>query len=90
MNWRYIRQKKHTQIEIDIICENSTQIDYNFNIGNKVMVRKNQAYKYETLFQGPYKMVQMWTNITFTRRIGEVTPRINIHCIKPYDSPKKE
>ena len=50
----------------DIMCDNSTRIDYNYKIGYKVMVRKNQAYKYETAFQGVYEIIQTWTNGTFT------------------------
>ena len=53
-NRRHKHQRKQTQIEKESIHEKSTQIDYDFNIEDKSMVRKNQAYKYETLFQGPY------------------------------------
>ena len=44
-NWRYIHQQKQTQIEKDVIRENSTRTDYYYNIGDKVLVRRNQAYK---------------------------------------------
>ena len=40
-NFRYIRQRKHTQIEKCVIRENPTRIDYDFNIGDKVMVKKS-------------------------------------------------
>ena len=46
-NWRHTRQQKQRQIEKFKIRENSTQIDYDFNIGDEFTVRKNQAYKYE-------------------------------------------
>ena len=32
----------------------------------EVLVRINQAYKYETPFQGQYEIIQMWTNVTVT------------------------
>ena len=51
------------------------------------MVRTNQAYKYKTPFQGPYEIVQKWTNGTVTKRTSAVTARINIHRIKPYHNP---
>ena len=41
-NWRHIHQRKQRQIEKDVIRENSTRIDYNFNIGDKVVVIKNR------------------------------------------------
>ena len=61
-----MRQQKQAEIEKYIIHKNSTIIDYNYNVGDKVLVRINQAYKYETPFQGPYEIIQMWTNITVT------------------------
>ena len=63
-NWRYMCHRKQAQVEKYIIRENSTRIDYDYNIGDKVMVRRNQAYKYETPFQGPYEIIQMWKNGT--------------------------
>ena len=86
-NWRYIRHRIQTHIKKDIIRENSTIIDYDCNIGDKVLVRRNQAYKYETLFQGPYEIIQMWTNGTVDKRTGAVTARLNIRRIKPYNGP---
>ena len=41
-NSRLIRQQKQRQIEKDAICENSTLIHYNFNIGNKFMIIKTR------------------------------------------------
>ena len=76
------------QIEKYIISENSTIIDYDYNILNKVLVRRKQAYKYKTPFQGPYEIIQMWTNKTVTIHTDTVTARINILCIKPYNSPE--
>ena len=51
------------------------------------MVRRNQAYKYETQFKVLYEIVQIWTNGTVTIRSGAVTARINIRRIKPYHNP---
>ena len=88
--WRYICQRKHAHIEKDVIREISTRINYDFNTGDKVLVRKNQAYKYETPFQIPYENFQTWTNGTVNIQKGAVTDRLNIRCIKPYDSPEIE
>ena len=54
------------------------------------MVRRNQAYKYKTPFQGSYEILQTWTNRNTTIQTGTVTARINVHRIKPYDSPQVE
>ena len=86
-NWIYIYQRKQTQIEKDVIRENSTRIDYNYNIEDKFMVIINQAYKYKTLFQVPYVIAQTWANKNVTIRTGAVIARINIRHIKPYHNP---
>ena len=64
-NYRYICQREKL-IEKDAINENSTGIDYDFNIVDKVLVRKHQAYKYKTPFQYPYEIFRTWTNRTIT------------------------
>ena len=56
-NWRLIRQRKQAKIDKDAICENSTRVDQDYRIGDWVTVRKKNS-KYETLFKGPYEMVQ--------------------------------
>ena len=35
----------------EVIQENSTRIDCDFNIGDKILVRKKQAYKYKIFFK---------------------------------------
>ena len=51
------------------------------------MVRRNQAYKYETPFTGPYEVLQTCTNGTITILTRAVTARINIRRIKPDHNP---
>ena len=70
-----------------MIRENSTRIYYDSNIGDKVMVRINQACKYETPFTGTYENFQTWTNVTITILTGAVTSRINICRTKPDRNP---
>ena len=75
------------QIDNDIIWENANRIDNDYRVGDKVMTLTKSAYKYETPYRGPYKIVQTWTNGTTTLRMGAVTMRINIRNIKPYNTP---
>ena len=84
-DWRYICQRKQTKINKDVACENNTRIDHNYRVGDKVMSKMRSAYKYETLFRGPYEIFRTWTNGTVTLRAETVTNRINIHNIKPYN-----
>ena len=53
------------KIEIVIIHENSTKIDYDYRVGDKVMIGKKK-FKYETPFKFPYENFQTWTNGTVT------------------------
>ena len=52
VNWRYMLQRKQAQPEKGVIRVNSIRINYDFNIGYKIIVRRNQVYKYKTAFQG--------------------------------------
>ena len=56
-DWRYIRQRKHAQIDKDVIRENTTIIDHNYRVGDKVMTLTQSEYKYKTLFRGMYEVV---------------------------------
>ena len=53
-NWRYIRQRKKSQIDKYVIRENTTRIDHYYRVGDKLMTKTKSAYKYENLFKGPY------------------------------------
>ena len=55
-SWIYIRQRKRTQIEKDVIREKSTRIDYNYIVGYQVTIRNKSAYKYETHFKRLYEI----------------------------------
>ena len=85
-DWKCIRQHIYTRIDNDVIRENSTRIDYDYRVGDKVMTLTKSAYKYETPYGVPYKKFQTWTNGTATLRMGAVTMILNIHNIKPYNT----
>ena len=65
-DWRYICQRKQLKIDKDAIRENTTIIDHNYIVGDKLMTLTKSAYKYKTSFRGPYKNVHTWTNRTVT------------------------
>ena len=47
-DWRYTCQRKKTQINKDVDCENTTRIDYDYRVGDKITTKMRSAYKYET------------------------------------------
>ena len=59
-DWRYIRQRKKAKIEKDVIRKNSNLIEYDHRFLDQLLLINIAAYKYETPFIGPYKIVQMW------------------------------
>ena len=65
-NFRYIRQRKQAQIEKYFIRKNSTIIDHNYIVGDRVMIRKYADFQYETSFKGPFEIFQTWTNRSVT------------------------
>ena len=52
VDWRYIYQQKQTKINKDVDRENTTRIDYNYIVGNKVMKNIKSEYNYKTPFRG--------------------------------------
>ena len=57
-DWRYIRQRKQTQTNKGVTRENTTRIDHNYRVGDKVMTNNMPSYKCETPFRGPYEIFQ--------------------------------
>ena len=87
---RYISQRKQTQINKYLDRENTTRIDYDYRAGDKVLTKMRSAYKYKTLFRGPYEIVWTWKNGTSNLLIGTVTHRINIRNTKTYNDSDVE
>ena len=52
------------------------------------MIIKSAAFKYETPFEGPYEIVQLWTSRTITIGTEAITSKINIRRMKPYNNPE--
>ena len=43
--WRYIRQRKQTQINKYLYCENTTRIDHGYRVREKVTTKMRSASK---------------------------------------------
>ena len=86
-DWRYIRHRKQTQIDNDVILKNANRIDHDYIVGDKVLTGTKSEYKQETPYRGQYEIVQTWNNGTVTPRTGVVTMIFNICNIKPYNAP---
>ena len=83
-NWEYIRQQKQKLIEKNNKAENSKRIPHTYEIGDKVLLRRGNENKYETLYQGPYIITQINENGTVRMKINDVEDTINIRRLTPY------
>ena len=43
-DWRYINQRKQTKIDKDVASENTTIIDHDYRVGDKVTTNMRSAY----------------------------------------------
>ena len=82
-DWRYILQRKKSQIEKYAIRKKPNQIEYNHRVGYQVLLVYKAAHKYRTPFKVPYNIVQTRKNGTVTSRMGTVTLRVNSRRINP-------
>ena len=64
VDWELIRQQKQTQINRDNTRDNKYRVDYDYKVGDKVMLTKHTAYKYETPYKGPFVITQYFTKRT--------------------------
>ena len=86
-DWRYIRQLKQAQTNKDVIYENTTIINHDYRVGDKITTKTKSEYKYKTPFKVPYENFHTWTNKTVILQTGAVTKIRNTCNIKPYTTP---
>ena len=71
------------------VRENSKRIDYNYMVGDWIMIRKDTykiLSKMDERFVGPFQIMQVHVNGTVTiRKRRNVLERINIRRIKPFN-----
>ena len=64
VNWELICQQKQMQINIYNTLENKHRVDYDFKVGDKLILTNHTAYKYEAPYKGPFVMTWCFTNGT--------------------------
>ena len=68
------------------ILKNSKRVHHSFKVGDKLILTNIYALKYKYKYNGPYEIMQCWTNITFTLQGGAIKIKHDLCCIKPYTS----
>ena len=72
------------QIYKDNIRKIIYRFEYDYKVGDKVMLTYHTAYKYETLYTGPFVITQFFTTGTKKRLCDETQITYNISRINPY------
>ena len=76
MDWELICQLKQAQINKCSISKNSKRVDHNYRVGDKFILDKNSAFKFETPYKGPFEIKKCCTNGTVT--LQRVTTKLDI------------
>ena len=84
MDWELLRQQKQTQTNIYNTRENKHRVDYDYKVGNKLMILNCTAYKFERPYKGPFVITQCFTNGAIMLQCGAIKIKYNIHRIHPY------
>ena len=84
VDWELICQQNQTQINKYNTRKNIHIVDYDYNVGDNVMLTKHTVYKYETPHMGPFLITQYFTNGTVKVQCGAIQITYKIRRIKPY------
>ena len=84
-NWSLIEKRKQDMIDKNLKRENKTRYDFDYKIGDKVLIRLTEIQrKLNKKAEGPYEILQNFTNGTVKIQRGACQERINIRRLQPY------
>lgn len=80
-----IQNKRQQLIDYNAQRQNQKRIDYDYKVGDEVLVKNDDPGKLEPRAYGPYLVTQVHTNGTIViRRNDQVLERLNIRRVIPY------
>jgi hypothetical protein len=82
--WQFIKNWKQKLIDKNNERENAKRVDYDYQVGDQVLIYTPDPNKMEQPREGPYPVMQVHTNGTVTLQKGTVTQRYNICQIVPF------
>ena len=84
VDWQLAEKQKQDQIIRDNIRENLGRVEHDYNVGDRVMVKRRGIFrKLSRKKSGPYVIERVHSNGTVTIRKGTSSERINIRRIEP-------
>ena len=83
-DWEHIRQRKQLQINHNNKQENMRRNNHQYNIGDKILVKRKKNSKHELEFMGTLLNTQINDNGTVCFQKGIINDATNICRIKPF------
>ena len=83
-DWQHIKNRKQLLINKNNTSENAKRVDYDYKVGDQVLLYTPNPTKMEQPREGPYPVLQVHTNGTVTIQKGAVSQRLNIRQIVPF------
>ena len=84
-DWSEIGRKRQLQVDKSNVIENRNRIDFDYRIGQKVVLIKDGIYrKAEDSNLGPYTITDVFVNGTVRIQRGTINERLNIRRLRPY------
>jgi hypothetical protein len=85
-DWQKIGEHRQQLADLNNTCENKGRIDYDYNIGQKVLVQKEGILrKSESIWhRKPWLITYVHTNGTIMVQRGNKIERMNIRRVKPF------
>jgi len=85
-DWKQIGEYRQHQTDYRNKCENSTCVNYNYKVGDKILIRKDGILrKAESIWRkDPWTIMTVHTNGTIRIQCGTKSERINIRRVTPF------
>ena len=85
-DWTKIGKRRQEQVDKDCEKNNRRRIDYDYRVGQKVLLIKDGTIlrKAEDPYEGPYVITDVYTNGTVRIQRGTLNERLNIRRLHPY------
>ena len=75
-DWKLVRQQKQEQTNYNNNRKNITRIEYDQKFKDKVIFRKQSAYKYKIPYKEPHKIIHCWKIDKATLHISPTTDKL--------------
>jgi hypothetical protein len=84
-DWNKIGEYRQRQTDLGNERENKTRVDYDYKVGEKVLIRKDGILrKAESKWTEPWTIMTVHTNGTIRIQCGTKSERINIRRVTPF------